>query len=223
MSLSTGGLWILLGGLAFLIVALARAVAYSNVLNRSAENVVKGDRAWYTIADGAGWAMFAAGLIILLQGSRAWAHDDDIEMMVMITVALIWSSVDGFPTVAMGTTVKYEPPAEEKDKKVWMAPNFGVHAGVRMLLNAGGWLALMFIVRRGRSDNDRIMAIVSTVFLILGTNLARGMPRKLEWSIMNTFSVLLVLAFEVVGWSLMLNLMVITEMPDSAASDIRFS
>lgn len=110
--------------------------------------------------DAFAWAALAFGMIWSLQGTRSWAHDDDIRLVIAAIAGVIWSTTPGVwddkskHHVILDSEAKPSDTEARKNENVF---SFFYHL-FRGVAFFGGFLALAFVAARGKSTVDRKVA-----------------------------------------------------------------
>lgn len=110
--------------------------------------------------DAFAWAALAFGMIWSLQGTRSWAHDDDIRLVIASIAGVIWATTPGVWEDKSKHHVILDSDAkpsdnESRDKEIIFSAAYHLFRGVAFF---GGFLALAFVAARGKSTVDRKLA-----------------------------------------------------------------
>lgn len=126
--------------------------------------------------DAIAWLLFSLGMIRSLQGTRSWAHDDDIRAVIAAIAGVIWATTPGVwrdkeKTHHVILDSSAEPSETEKSD---YEPYFDlVYYFFRMIAFFGGFIALAFVAARGKSDVDRKMAFAGAIVAGFGLYVSR--------------------------------------------------
>lgn len=121
--------------------------------------------------DAFAWAALAFGMIWSLQGTRGWAHDDDIRLVIAAIAGVIWSTTPGVWDDKSKHHVLLDSDAkpsdnESRDKEIIFRFFYHLFRGAAFF---GGFIALAFVAARGKSTVDRKLAFSGA--MITGTGL----------------------------------------------------
>lgn len=149
--------------------------------------------------DAFAWASLAFGMIWSLQGTRSWAHDDDIRLVVAAITGVIWATTPGVWDDNSKHHVMLDSEAKPSDSET--RKNENVFSAFYHLCRAvaffGGFLALAFVAARGKSTVDRKLAFSGAVIAGGGLYISRLTGYRDAWP-----AHLISMAIELCGWGL---------------------
>lgn len=151
--------------------------------------------------DAIAWLLFSLGMIRSLQGTRSWAHDDDIRAVIAAIAGVIWATTPGVwrdKTKAHHVALDSNAEPSESTSSDY-EPYFDlIYHFFRMLAFFGGFIALAFVAARGKSDVDRRLAFSGAIVAGFGLYVSRLTGYHAVWPA-HLFSMFV----ELVGWGLL--------------------
>lgn len=195
-------LGLVVGGLALFGVHDILSTARIHFKKENALTSLVDSRHRRACVDAIAWLLFSLGMIRSLQGTRSWAHDDDIRAVIAAIAGVIWATTPGVwrdkskaHHVILDSDAKPSDSASAGDYEPYF--DFVYHF-FRMIAFFGGFVALAFVAARGKSDVDRKMAFSGAVVAGFGLYISRLTGSSdTRWAHVGFMFV------ELVGWGLL--------------------
>jgi len=151
--------------------------------------------------DAIAWFLVSLGMMKSLEGTRSWAHDDDIRLVFAAIAGVIWATTPGVwrdkskaHHIILDSDAK---PSETETRDYELYFDFVYHF-FRMIAFFGGFVALAFVVARGKSDVDRKMAFSGATVTGFGLYVSRLTGSRDTWPAHALFMLI-----ELAGWGLL--------------------